>query len=162
MPPPSNSAETLVYIEPIMNSYPWGSAQGEYLFMAYISGSIELVFGEPVTFKGRRYLDKMKHDKVEMLYWLQQWRRVHHLVWAKRASHQSALSRKLSSQPLIAPGNTPITLTRPSALRSLPHPHTPSSSPRPLDCFERRNIWECGVQENCASNYQGTEVSTLF
>ncbi|XP_007449157.1 PREDICTED: coiled-coil domain-containing protein 87-like [Lipotes vexillifer] len=71
---------------------------------------IELVFGEPVTFKGRRYLDKMKHDKVEMLYWLQQWRRVHHLVRAKRASHQSALSRKLSSQPLIAPGNTPITL----------------------------------------------------
>ncbi|XP_004317598.3 coiled-coil domain-containing protein 87 [Tursiops truncatus] len=71
---------------------------------------IELVFGEPVTFKGRRYLDKMKHDKVEMLYWLQQWRRLHHLVWGKRASHQSALSRKLSSQPLIAPGNTPITL----------------------------------------------------
>ena len=32
---------------------------------------IESVFGEPVTFKGRRYLDKMKQDKVEMLYWLQ-------------------------------------------------------------------------------------------
>ncbi|KAB0407472.1 hypothetical protein E2I00_007644 [Balaenoptera physalus] len=69
---------------------------------------IELVFGEPVTFKGRRYLDKMKHDKVEMLYWLQQRRRVRHLVRAKRASHQSALSRKLSSQPLVAPGNTPL------------------------------------------------------
>lgn len=71
---------------------------------------IELVFGEPVTFKGRRYLDKMKHDKVEMLYWLQQQRRVRHLTRAKRASHQSVLSRKLSSQPLVAPGNTPITL----------------------------------------------------
>ncbi|XP_057408863.1 coiled-coil domain-containing protein 87 [Balaenoptera acutorostrata] len=69
---------------------------------------IELVFGEPVTFKGQHYLDKMKHDKVEMLYWLQQRRRVRHLVRAKRASHQSALSRKLSSQPLVAPGNTPL------------------------------------------------------
>ena len=71
---------------------------------------IELVFGEPVTFKGRRYLDKMKHDKVEMLYWLQQRRRVRHLTRAKRASHQSVLSTKLSGHPLIAPGNTPITL----------------------------------------------------
>ncbi|KAB0362525.1 hypothetical protein FD754_006681 [Muntiacus muntjak] len=71
---------------------------------------IELVFGEPVTFKGQRYLDKMKHDKVEMLYWLQQQRRVRHLTQAKKASHQSGLSRKLSSQPLTAPGNTPVTL----------------------------------------------------
>ena len=85
---------------------------------------VELIFGEPVTFKGRPYLDKMKHDKVEMLYWLQQRRRVHHLVRAWKASHQSAMFRRLSSPPLIAPGNTP----RPSALKSLSHPPTPRSS----------------------------------
>ncbi|XP_016063754.1 PREDICTED: coiled-coil domain-containing protein 87 [Miniopterus natalensis] len=73
---------------------------------------IELIFGEPVTFKGRRYLDKMKYDKVEMLYWLQQGRRLHHLVNTQKASHQSAIFKRLSNQPLIAPGNTP----RPSAL----------------------------------------------
>ncbi|KAL2805631.1 coiled-coil domain-containing protein 87, partial [Daubentonia madagascariensis] len=61
---------------------------------------IELIFGEPVIFKGRRYLDKMKHDKVEMLYWLQQQRRVRHLVRAQKASHHSALLRRLSSQSL--------------------------------------------------------------
>ncbi|KAM8813381.1 LOW QUALITY PROTEIN: coiled-coil domain-containing protein 87 [Rhynchonycteris naso] len=67
---------------------------------------VELIFGEPVTFKGRRYLDKMKHDKVEMLYWLQQRRRVRHLVRAQKASHQSAMLKRLSSPPLIAPENS--------------------------------------------------------
>uniref|UniRef100_A0A8C3WJA7 Coiled-coil domain-containing protein 87 n=1 Tax=Catagonus wagneri TaxID=51154 RepID=A0A8C3WJA7_9CETA len=71
---------------------------------------IESVFGEPVTFKGRRYLDKMKQDEVEMLYWLQQRRRLRHLVRAKRASDPPTLSRKLSSQPLTVPGNTPAAL----------------------------------------------------
>ncbi|KAK2508249.1 hypothetical protein MC885_018058 [Smutsia gigantea] len=71
---------------------------------------IELNFGEPVTFKGRRYLDKMKLDKVEMLYWLQQWRRFRHLTQVPKASQQSALCRRFSSQPLMASGNTPITL----------------------------------------------------
>ncbi|KAM5317769.1 coiled-coil domain-containing protein 87 [Glossophaga mutica] len=85
---------------------------------------VELIFGEPVTFKGRPYLDKMKHDKVEMLYWLQQRRRVHHLVRAWKASHQSAMLGRLSSPPLIAPGNSP----RPSTLKSLPHTPTPRSS----------------------------------
>ncbi|XP_046926965.1 coiled-coil domain-containing protein 87 [Lynx rufus] len=78
--------------------------------LASLLEEIELVFGEPVTFKGRRYLDKMKHDKVEMLYWLQQRRRVRHLARAQKASHQPGLFQKLSSQPLIAPGNTPIIL----------------------------------------------------
>ncbi|KAM7084278.1 coiled-coil domain-containing protein 87 [Molossus nigricans] len=73
---------------------------------------VEFIFGEPVTFKGRRYLDKMKHDKVEMLYWLQQQRRVHHLVQAQKASHPSVMFRSLSGHSLIAPENTP----RPSAL----------------------------------------------
>ncbi|XP_053417645.1 coiled-coil domain-containing protein 87 [Nycticebus coucang] len=71
---------------------------------------IELIFGEPVIFKGRRYLDKMKHDKVEMLYWLQQQRRACHLIRARKASHHSALLRNPSSPSLITPGNTPITL----------------------------------------------------
>ncbi|XP_012613162.1 coiled-coil domain-containing protein 87 [Microcebus murinus] len=78
--------------------------------LASLLEEIELIFGEPVIFKGLRYLDKMKHDKVEMLYWLQQQRRVHHLFRAQKASHHSALLRRLSSQSLIAPGNTPITL----------------------------------------------------
>ncbi|XP_007943142.1 coiled-coil domain-containing protein 87 [Orycteropus afer afer] len=72
---------------------------------------IELIFDEPVTFKGRRYLDKMKHDKVEMLYWLQQRRRVRHLIQAQRASHsQTSQSGRFSSQHLRAPENTPNTL----------------------------------------------------
>lgn len=73
---------------------------------------VEVIFGEPVTFKGRRYLDKMKLDKVEMLYWLQQRRRMHQLVGAQKASHQSAMFRRLKRQPLAAPRNSP----RPSTL----------------------------------------------
>ncbi|KAL1787948.1 hypothetical protein HispidOSU_011032 [Sigmodon hispidus] len=69
---------------------------------------IELVFGEPVTFKGRHYLEKMKQDKVEMLYWLQQQRRVRNLIRAQKALHQSSLFRRSPSQAIIAPGNTPI------------------------------------------------------
>uniref|UniRef100_A0A8C2MSR3 Coiled-coil domain-containing protein 87 n=1 Tax=Cricetulus griseus TaxID=10029 RepID=A0A8C2MSR3_CRIGR len=70
---------------------------------------IESVFGEPVTFKGRRYLDKMKQDKVEMLYWLQQQRRVRNLIRAQKAFYQSSMFTRGSSQSLIAPGNTPVT-----------------------------------------------------
>lgn len=77
--------------------------------LASLLEEIELIFGEPVTFKGRRYLDKMKHDKVEMLYWLQQRHRVRHLTQGRKASHQAGLFKKPSSQPLITPGNTPIT-----------------------------------------------------
>nr|XP_019593446.1 PREDICTED: coiled-coil domain-containing protein 87 [Rhinolophus sinicus] len=77
--------------------------------LASLLEKIELIFSEPVTFKGRRYLDKMKRDKVEMLYWLQQRRRARHLVRAQKASQQSAVFRRLGSQPLIAPGNSPIT-----------------------------------------------------
>uniref|UniRef100_A0A6I8NTB8 Coiled-coil domain containing 87 n=1 Tax=Ornithorhynchus anatinus TaxID=9258 RepID=A0A6I8NTB8_ORNAN len=41
---------------------------------------IQVTFGEPVTLRGRPYLDKMKRDRVEMLYWLQQERRAGDLV----------------------------------------------------------------------------------
>lgn len=78
--------------------------------LASLLEEIELIFGEPVTFKGRRYLDKMKHDKVEMLYWLQQRRRVRHLVQAQKASHQSAMFSRLSSSPVIDPGSNSILL----------------------------------------------------
>ncbi|XP_005384443.1 PREDICTED: coiled-coil domain-containing protein 87 [Chinchilla lanigera] len=71
---------------------------------------IELIFGEPVTFKGRRYLDKMKRDKVEMLYWLQQHRRIQNLIRTQKTSLQSTLSRNNSSRPLIAPENSPTSL----------------------------------------------------
>ncbi|KAM6158805.1 coiled-coil domain-containing protein 87 [Rhynchocyon petersi] len=71
---------------------------------------IELIFEEPLTFRGQRYLDKIKRDKVEMLYWLQQGRRFHHLVQTQKASgHQTAQSGRISNQQLLAPGNTPIT-----------------------------------------------------
>lgn len=68
---------------------------------------VETIFGEPVMFKGRRYLDKMKLDKVEMLYWLQQRRRMHQLAGTWKASHRSAMFKRLSMQPLIVPRNTP-------------------------------------------------------
>ncbi|XP_006980824.1 coiled-coil domain-containing protein 87 [Peromyscus maniculatus bairdii] len=69
---------------------------------------IELVFGEPVTFKGRPYLEKMKQDKVEMLYWLQQQRRVRNLLRAQRAFQQPSILTRTRSRALIAPGNSPI------------------------------------------------------
>lgn len=70
---------------------------------------IESVFGEPVTFKGRSYLEKMKQDKVEMLYWLQQQRRIRNLIRTQKTIHQSSMSTRNSSQALMAPENTPIT-----------------------------------------------------
>ncbi|XP_012292385.3 coiled-coil domain-containing protein 87 [Aotus nancymaae] len=77
--------------------------------LASLLEEIESIFGEPVIFKGRRYLDKMKSDKVEMLYWLQQHRRVRHLVWALKAPPPVSPVQELSSQPLVAPRNTRIT-----------------------------------------------------
>ncbi|XP_055987551.1 coiled-coil domain-containing protein 87 [Sorex fumeus] len=70
---------------------------------------IEALFGEPVTFKGRSYLEKMKHDRVEMLFWLQQRRRIRQLVRAQKAKHRSQGGRGLRSQELTAPRNTPST-----------------------------------------------------
>ncbi|KAL6034609.1 hypothetical protein STEG23_033797 [Scotinomys teguina] len=69
---------------------------------------IELVFGEPVTFKGRPYLEKMKQDQVEMLYWLQQQRRVRSLLRAQKACHQPPTFTRSGSPALTTPGNTPI------------------------------------------------------
>ncbi|XP_051001809.1 coiled-coil domain-containing protein 87 [Acomys russatus] len=71
--------------------------------------NVESVFGEPVTFKGRRYLEKMKQDKVEMLYWLQQQRRIRNLIRAQKNFHRPSMLTRNSSRALIAPGNTPTT-----------------------------------------------------
>lgn len=73
---------------------------------------VEVVFGEPVTFRGQRYLDKMKLDRVEMLYWLQQRRRMHQLAGTQKASLRSAIFCRLSRQPVTARRSTP----RPSTL----------------------------------------------
>ncbi|XP_004618610.2 coiled-coil domain-containing protein 87 [Sorex araneus] len=65
---------------------------------------IEALFGEPVTFKGRSYLEKMKHDRVEMLFWLQQRRRLRQLFRAQKAKRRSQ-----GSPELTTPRNTPGT-----------------------------------------------------
>ncbi|XP_069866054.1 coiled-coil domain-containing protein 87-like [Dipodomys merriami] len=86
---------------------------------------IEVIFGEPLTFKGRRYLDKMKQDKVEMLYWLQQQRRIRHLIQTQKTPHHSSLFNEHSNLSSIAPKNT--------LLPNLPtsRPNTSDSSPNP-------------------------------
>ncbi|XP_074087089.1 coiled-coil domain-containing protein 87 [Macrotis lagotis] len=54
--------------------------------------NIQMTFGEVVTYKGRCYLDKMKRDKVEMLYWLQQERRAKKLIHAQKGSRLPSLN----------------------------------------------------------------------
>ncbi|XP_027712011.1 coiled-coil domain-containing protein 87 [Vombatus ursinus] len=53
---------------------------------------IQIAFGESVTYKGRCYLEKMKRDKVEMLYWLQQERRAKKLVRVQKGSRLPSLN----------------------------------------------------------------------
>ncbi|XP_068922221.1 coiled-coil domain-containing protein 87 [Petaurus breviceps papuanus] len=55
---------------------------------------IQIAFGESVTYKGRCYLEKMKRDKVEMLYWLQQERRAKKLVRVQKGSRLPSLNPK--------------------------------------------------------------------
>ncbi|XP_020823903.1 coiled-coil domain-containing protein 87 [Phascolarctos cinereus] len=55
---------------------------------------IQIAFGESVTYKGRCYLEKMKRDKVEMLYWLQQERRAKKLVRVQKGSQLPSLNPK--------------------------------------------------------------------
>ncbi|XP_048217400.1 coiled-coil domain-containing protein 87 [Perognathus longimembris pacificus] len=87
---------------------------------------IEAIFGEPLTFRGRRYLDKMRQDKVEMLYWLQQQRRIRRLIQTQKTAQHSSLFNKHSSLPLITPGNTPLPTTLPTT-----RPNTSTSFPSP-------------------------------
>ncbi|XP_044536845.1 coiled-coil domain-containing protein 87 [Gracilinanus agilis] len=55
---------------------------------------IQTAFGDSVTYKGRCYLEKMKRDKVEMLYWLQQERRAKGLVRVQKGSRLPSLNPK--------------------------------------------------------------------
>ncbi|XP_043825453.1 coiled-coil domain-containing protein 87 [Dromiciops gliroides] len=55
---------------------------------------IQIAFGDSVTYKGRCYLEKMKRDKVEMLYWLQQERRAKKLARAQKGSRLPSLNSK--------------------------------------------------------------------
>ncbi|XP_072495304.1 coiled-coil domain-containing protein 87 [Notamacropus eugenii] len=55
---------------------------------------IQIAFGESVTYKGRCYLEKMKRDKVEMLYWLQQERRAKKLARVQKGSRLPSLNPK--------------------------------------------------------------------
>ncbi|XP_049636838.1 coiled-coil domain-containing protein 87 [Suncus etruscus] len=61
---------------------------------------IKTLFGEPVTFKGRSYLEKMQHDRVEMLYWLQQRRRIRHLLQLQKTKQGLKEHQELRSQQL--------------------------------------------------------------
>ncbi|KAM4845166.1 coiled-coil domain-containing protein 87 [Thomomys bottae] len=92
---------------------------------------IETIFGEPLTFKGRRYLDKMKQDKVEMLYWLQQQRRIRRLIQTQKIPHHSSLFNKHCGLSLLSPAKTPLPKlhpTMPSTSDSSPNPkHSPTS-----------------------------------
>ena len=40
---------------------------------------IRMTYGDTVTYNGRHYLDKMQFDKVEMLHYLQEERRLNYL-----------------------------------------------------------------------------------
>lgn len=61
---------------------------------------VKTLFGEPVTFKGRSYLEKMQHDRVEMLYWLQQRRRIRHLLQLQKTKQELKEQQELRSQKL--------------------------------------------------------------
>nr|XP_055046557.1 coiled-coil domain-containing protein 87 isoform X2 [Misgurnus anguillicaudatus] len=56
-------------------------------------GHITTRFNDSITYKGRPYKDKMRWDRIEMLYWLQQERRVHSLE--RFAQGQTALPGRL-------------------------------------------------------------------
>ncbi|XP_051820913.1 coiled-coil domain-containing protein 87 [Antechinus flavipes] len=64
--------------------------------LAKLLRDIQVTFGDSVTYKGRCYLEKMKKDKVEMLYWLQQERRAKNLVRVQRSSRLPSLIPKIT------------------------------------------------------------------
>ncbi|XP_074129535.1 coiled-coil domain-containing protein 87 [Sminthopsis crassicaudata] len=71
---------------------------GETL-LAKLLHNIQITFGDSVTYKGRCYLEKMKKDKVEMLYWLQQERRAKNLVHVQKSSRLPSLLPKITGNP---------------------------------------------------------------
>ncbi|XP_031797527.1 coiled-coil domain-containing protein 87 [Sarcophilus harrisii] len=67
--------------------------------LAKLLHNIQITFGDSVTYKGRCYLEKMKKDKVEMLYWLQQERRAKNLLHVQKSSRLPSLLPKVTGNP---------------------------------------------------------------
>ena len=52
---------------------------------------IKMNFGDTVTYNGRNYLDKIQYDKLEMLHYLQEERRLNYLHSYTSIGKQSTL-----------------------------------------------------------------------
>ncbi|XP_045068805.1 coiled-coil domain-containing protein 87-like [Coregonus clupeaformis] len=87
-------------------------------------------FHDTVTYKGRPYGEKMRWDRIEMLYWLQQERRVQALerVVEGRGSLPTRLP-PLNPNLQLYPGTHPTPQGHTPTLSQRPHPHT---HPQPL------------------------------
>ncbi|KAM6984760.1 uncharacterized protein FYW47_014242 [Aplochiton taeniatus] len=92
-------------------------------------------FHDTVTFKGRPYGQKMRWDRIEMLYWLQQDRRVHTLKKVVEGRHFPArlcpLDPNLRQYPATHP--TPMKLTA-SVNDSIQPPEPLNPSDLSLSC----------------------------
>uniref|UniRef100_A0A8C7JFD3 Coiled-coil domain-containing protein 87 n=1 Tax=Oncorhynchus kisutch TaxID=8019 RepID=A0A8C7JFD3_ONCKI len=86
-------------------------------------------FHDTVTYKGRPYREKMRWDRIEMLYWLQQERRVQALerVVEGRGSLPTRLP-PLNPNLQLYPGTHPTPQGHTPTLSQRPHPHTHSPS----------------------------------
>ncbi|XP_042153815.1 coiled-coil domain-containing protein 87 isoform X1 [Oncorhynchus tshawytscha] len=86
-------------------------------------------FHDTVTYKGRPYREKMRWDRIEMLYWLQQERRVQALerVVEGRGSLPTRLP-PLNPNLQLYPGTHPTPQGQTPTLSQRPHPHTHSPS----------------------------------
>ncbi|KAM9401925.1 coiled-coil domain-containing protein 87 isoform 6-T6 [Salvelinus alpinus] len=86
-------------------------------------------FHDTVTYKGRPYREKMRWDRIEMLYWLQQERRVQALerVVEGRGSLPTRLP-PLNHKLWLYPGTHPTPQGHTPTLSQRPHPHTHSGS----------------------------------
>ncbi|CAB1346142.1 unnamed protein product, partial [Coregonus sp. 'balchen'] len=90
----------------------------------------EPCFQLSLSLQGRPYGEKMRWDRIEMLYWLQQERRVHALerVVEGRGSLPTRLP-PLNPNLRLYPGTHPTPQGHTPTLSQRPHPHT---HPQPL------------------------------
>ncbi|XP_055795162.1 LOW QUALITY PROTEIN: coiled-coil domain-containing protein 87 [Salvelinus fontinalis] len=91
-------------------------------------------FHDTVTYKGRPYREKMRWDRIEMLYWLQQERRVQALerVVEGRGSLPTRLP-PLNPKLRLYPGTHPTPQGHTPTLSQRPHPHTQPLQPNPAE-----------------------------
>ncbi|XP_041709233.2 coiled-coil domain-containing protein 87 isoform X2 [Coregonus clupeaformis] len=89
-------------------------------------------FHDTVTYKGRPYGEKMRWDRIEMLYWLQQERRVQALerVVEGRGSLPTRLP-PLNPNLRLYPGTHPTPQGHTPTLSQRPHPHTKTQPLQP-------------------------------